>query len=67
MQSALYQEIFAKGKLEGERLVVADLCEVLGVDLTAEREGMLQRLDLEQITELRAHLKRDRAWPDLRT
>ena len=72
MQSVLYQEIFADGRLEGERLgerrglqqAIADLCEVFGVELTPEREALLKQLDLEQLTALRTHLKRTRAWAD---
>ena len=70
MQSVLYQEIFAKGelkgelrgKLEGARQTITDLCEVLGIELTTEREAQLRELDLEGLTALRVHLKRDRAW-----
>ena len=70
MQSVLYQEIFAKGelrgklegKLEGARQTITDLCEVLGIELTTEREAQLRELDLEGLTALRTHLKRDRAW-----
>lgn len=69
MQSVLYQEIFAdgklEGKLEGERQTVFDLCEVLGITLTPAQTARIQELDLDQLTTLRTHLKRDRAWIDL--
>ncbi len=63
-QSVLYQEIFAEGELKGARVAVADLCEALDIALTPEREAALQQLDLKQPAELRAHLKRHRAWPE---
>ena len=66
MQSVLYREIFAEGELKGElrglRQAITDLCEVLGIELTPEREAQLRELDLEGLTALRTHLKRDRAW-----
>lgn len=81
MQSALYQEIFADGKLEGERLgklegerlgkqaearaAVLDLCEVLAVEVTPARKARLEVLELEQLHALREHLKRARTWLDL--
>ena len=80
MQSALYQQIFGKGvlegesrgrllgklegKLEGERRAVSDLCDVLGIVWTPEREAWVQGLDSTQLSELRAQLKQRRAWPD---
>ena len=62
MQSVLYREIFAEGELKGLRQAITDLCDVLGIELTPEREAQLRELDLEGLTALRTHLKRDRAW-----
>lgn len=64
MPSALYQEIFGKGERVAERRAVADLCKVLGIPRTPEREAWVQGLDLPRLGELRAHLKQRRAWPD---
>ena len=55
------------GKAEGERLglrvAVRDLCEVLGITLTAEQQAQIDSLDLDGLRALRAHLKSARAWP----
>ena len=39
-----------------------DLCEVLGVEVTAERRAQLERMDLDQLVILKDHLKRTRSW-----
>jgi hypothetical protein len=39
-----------------------DLCEVLGIELTAERRAEIERLNPTQLSELRAHLKNTRTW-----
>lgn len=64
MQSALYQQIVARGELNAERRMMADLCDVLGIAYTPEREAWVRGLDLVQLASLRAHLKQRRAWPD---
>jgi predicted transposase YdaD len=72
MQSVLYQEIFGKGEARGEvkgrvaeaRVAIADVCELCGVALTPERDAWVQAAELHQLHELRAHLKRERAWPE---
>jgi hypothetical protein len=66
--SVLYQEIFGKGEVKGRlaeaRVALTDLCEAYGVALTPEREAWIQSAELRLLDELRAHLKRERAWPD---
>jgi flagellar biosynthesis/type III secretory pathway protein FliH len=56
-----------RGHKEGHRLgmqaAVQDLCEVLGIDLTEERQELLKRMDLPMLEALRTHLKQHRAWP----
>ncbi len=72
MQSVLYQEIFGQGEARGEvkgrlaeaRVAIADLCEAYSIALTSERDAWVQAAELRQLYELRAHLKRERAWPD---
>ncbi|MFO0608596.1 MAG: hypothetical protein U0324_35850 [Polyangiales bacterium] len=76
MQSVLYQEIFGQGERQGEargeargevkglRIAIADLCDLCGIALTSERDAWVQAAELRQLYELRAHLKRERAWPD---
>jgi hypothetical protein len=80
MQSVLYQEIFGQGERQGEargeargevkgrlaeaRVAIADLCDLCGIALTPERDAWVQAAELRQLYELRAHLKRERAWPD---
>jgi len=53
----------AKGLREGLRAAVADLCELLGVSLTAARQADLAALDLAGLEALRQHLKAHKAWP----
>lgn len=70
MDSELYKSIFAKGKQEGKQegrqeglqQAILDLCEILGIKLTRERRAQLKRLDLEQLSALRMHLKAHRTW-----
>jgi len=76
MQSVLYQEIFGQGERQGEargevkgrlaeaRVAIADLCDLCSIALTPERDAWVQAAELRQLYELRAHLKRERAWPD---
>lgn len=52
-----------EGKAAGVREAVEDLCELLGVELTGERRAQVERLDLEGLEALRAHLKLHRGWP----
>jgi hypothetical protein len=56
-----------QGRLEGEarglRTAVLDLCEVLTVELTAERRAHVASLDLPALEALRLALKQTRRWP----
>lgn len=54
----------AKGEARGLREALADLCEVLGVELTNERREHLARFELEALRALWAHLKAHKTWPD---
>ena len=45
------------------RQAIVDLCELLGVEMTAERRAYLGALLLSELEELRQHLKQQRAWP----
>jgi flagellar biosynthesis/type III secretory pathway protein FliH len=63
-------EAKAAGLREGEerglrvaREAVADLCEVLGVEVTDERRAHLAALDLAALEALRANLKSAKVWP----
>jgi hypothetical protein len=53
----------ARGKVEGLRVTVTDLCELLGIELTGERKAHLAALDLPDLETLRAHLKATKTWP----
>jgi hypothetical protein len=64
MQSVLYQEIFGKGRVAEARVGIADPCEAFDIALTPERDAWVQAAELRQLHELRAHLKRERAWPE---
>ncbi len=51
------------GRSEGLRQSIHDLCEVLAIELTAEREAQIHGSSDAELTSLREHLKRDRRWP----
>jgi Uma2 family endonuclease len=52
--------------LADARQAVVDLCDLLSLDLTPERQAHLASLDLAGLRSLRAHLKQTRSWPTLR-
>lgn len=45
------------------RQAIIDLCEVLGLAMTAEQRADLEARDLAALEALRVHLKQHRAWP----
>ena len=53
-----------QGREQEARLAIADICELLGLELTPARRGHLERLDLRGLEALRAYLKSQRMWPD---
>jgi hypothetical protein len=52
-----------EGKVEEAREAVKDLCEILAIELGAERLQALEAMDLPALTSLRKHLKTHRTWP----
>jgi predicted transposase/invertase (TIGR01784 family) len=57
------EEGLREGKAAGLRAAVADLCEVLGVELTEARKAQLAGLEVAGLEALRLHLKQHRSWP----
>jgi uncharacterized protein len=53
----------ARGKAEGLRAAVADLCELLGIELGDERQSALEAMGAGELETLRASLKRTKRWP----
>lgn len=53
-----------QGRDEGLRAAVRDLCELLAIDLTAERSALVAKLDRVGLDTLRTHLKAERRWPE---
>jgi hypothetical protein len=49
---------------DGLRLAVHALCDVLGLELSANRESRILSLDCERLTNLIQRLKTERRWPD---
>jgi hypothetical protein len=45
------------------REAIGDLCELLGLALSAAQQGQLASLDLTSLEALRAHLKTHKTWP----
>ncbi len=52
-----------RGKEAALREALVDLCEVLGLAMTAEQRADLDARDLPGLDALRTHLKQHRAWP----
>ncbi|WP_437675764.1 Uma2 family endonuclease [Sorangium sp. So ce131] len=52
-----------EGRAEGLRGGVRDLCELLGIPLSPERNAALDAMDEAGILAVRDHLKRERRWP----
>ncbi len=52
-----------EGREEAQRVAILDLCEVLGLAVTAEQHADLQARDLAGLEALRIHLKTHRSWP----
>lgn len=55
----------AIGRAEGEaigRAAVLDLCELLGIEITADQRESLDAMTLSQLDALRVEIKRDRRW-----
>jgi putative restriction endonuclease len=52
-----------EGKAEGLRAAIADLCEVLGVEVSALRRARLEAMTVSELEALRAALKQTRRWP----
>jgi len=53
----------ARTRLLDAREAIADLCEVLGIEMTEARRSHLDRLDYPALAELRRQIKANRAWP----
>jgi flagellar biosynthesis/type III secretory pathway protein FliH len=52
-----------EGKAEGLRAAVLDLCEVLGIEVTAEQRAQLDAMGVGELEALRQALKTTRRWP----
>ncbi len=52
-----------KGEEKALRRTIADLCGVLGIELTPRRRQSLQKLDQSGLSALWDHLKTKRSWP----
>ncbi|WP_437956009.1 Uma2 family endonuclease [Sorangium sp. So ce119] len=66
LQRRGYEDIEAvreEGHTQGLRTAVRDLCEVLGIALSPEREAALEAMTGPELSSLREQLKRQRRWP----
>jgi predicted transposase/invertase (TIGR01784 family) len=52
-----------EGRCKELRRSLADLCELLGIEVTEERQEALIAADLSKLESLRARIKQDRRWP----
>jgi hypothetical protein len=55
--------VLVEGRKQGLRAGVRDVCELLGITLSPEREAALDAMDEAALGALREHLKRERRWP----
>lgn len=62
-QSEFAKKHYAKGRAEGVRGGIVDLCTLLTIDLTAERAAAVAAMTLPELDALWAALVRDRRWP----
>ena len=53
----------AQGLAKGLRSAVEDLCHVIGVEWSGEREAQVETMSLSELEELREHLRTHRRWP----
>jgi Uma2 family endonuclease len=53
----------ARGRAAALRSTIADLCELLGIPLDADRRAWVDTLDVDGLDALRARLKTERCWP----
>jgi hypothetical protein len=51
------------GRTESRRKALGDLCEVLGIELGAERMKRISDAGASELESLIAHVKRERRWP----
>ncbi|MEZ4314184.1 MAG: hypothetical protein R3F14_39695 [Polyangiaceae bacterium] len=52
-----------EGRTEGLRQAITDLCDVLGVELGADRREHLAGLGAEELDALREDIKQSKGWP----
>ena len=57
------EEGHKSGLTEGLRQAIHDLCEVLAINLSDEREAAIHAMGDTELTLLRERLKRERRWP----
>ena len=51
------------GRVKELRRSLADLCELLGIEMTEEHRKVLTTTDLARLERLRDRLKQERRWP----
>jgi Uma2 family endonuclease len=56
------EAVLAEGEAKGMRKAVRDLCELLDIPVTPEREVALSAMQRDELDVLRERLKRDRRW-----
>ncbi len=54
-----------EGLVEGLRHAVVDLCDLLGIEITARRRQVLERADPAALGALRERIKLDRRWDEV--
>jgi flagellar biosynthesis/type III secretory pathway protein FliH len=53
-----------EGRVEELRRSLADLCELLGIEMTDQRRELVIASDLAGLEELRNRIKQQRGWPE---
>jgi hypothetical protein len=52
------------GRVEELRRSLADLCELVGIEMTDQRRELVNTSDLAGLEELRNRIKQQRGWPE---
>jgi hypothetical protein len=50
------------GQKEALRGAIQDMCELVGIELSAEQRAQLEGMDLNRLLALKDHIRRTRSW-----
>ena len=56
-------EGLAEGRIEGLRVAIESMAELLGIALSSKQRGQLETMSAEELQQLADHVRRERQWP----